>query len=173
MDFDNYEDIVKYVRNSGKEVLEDVAKQIKEEIFRYIDENLYNAYEPVAYDRTYEYRDSVVVKPLPKRGARLFGFRIELDYSKITPSRSANPNSWNAHMSVTGKDVSKYIPKWIDQGTTGGLYPRTGIHLFDFIERLFNDKDILVRRINNKFGDGAGKELGGFTFSFRFNLDRL
>lgn len=51
-----------------KEALKEVSLQIKKDIEDYIDENIYNAYEPLVYERTRKLFESVEVTPVKKVG---------------------------------------------------------------------------------------------------------
>jgi len=171
MEFNNYDEILKYVNESGKEILNDVAYSIKEDIVKYIDENLYNAYDPRYYDRTYSFRECIEVEVLPKSKSRIYGFKIIFNTDKLAVVSASKPGYWNSHMSKSKERVAKYVPKWLDEGVNTPYFQREGIDLTGYIRKLFNDDDTFVRKLSKKYGEHSGTT--SFNVGFKFNLDRM
>lgn len=115
------------------DIFDNLRNRISEICIRVVKDNLlkkvYWNYVPqgdYSYDRTYELMDSVTVGNF-NIGYKYATFDVFMDTSKINPYQTEG-SSWNQHADVDGDDMSEYIPMWIEEGTTGGLWKRDGAH---------------------------------------------
>lgn len=134
--------MLQYAERHMKFALEEVAKIVEEEIKDYIKHNLYDAYSPTHYTRTYDYINSLTVGKVKKEGS---GYTIEIffDTDKIYPQPPDGVGRWSRHSSITsynnggsGDDVSDMIPIWIEYGTSGSLWDRDGIYSMENTKKI-------------------------------------
>jgi len=126
--FYNYNSLFKYINNQLKFSIQEVGKLIKEEVKKYIQNNLYDTYTPLYYQRTMNYLESITVS---KVNSNSKGYVVEIyfDTSKIIPNYT--DTKYNQHMDVYGTPKNNYIPLWLEEGTennNGNFFPREGIH---------------------------------------------
>lgn len=112
-DFDDVNKLFAHLKNSLEDSLEnDVADEMEYEAKFQIELDIYDAYQPTVYQRTYQLRDSITSK-LNKNDKSL-SLNIFHDATKIIAS------GLNQHKSiVNGDDVSSAIPEIV----TGGKAP--------------------------------------------------
>lgn len=134
--------MLQYAERHVKIALEEVAKVVEEEIKNYVMKNLYNAYEPTHYTRTYDYINSLTVRKARKEGN---GYTVEIffDTDKIYPRAPDEKGRWSRHSSITSynkgrtpDDVSDMIPVWIEYGTNGSLWDRDGIYTMENTKKI-------------------------------------
>lgn len=82
-----------------------------------------------SYQRTMELRNSVTVGNVSV-GYKYVKFEIFMDTDKINGYITGG-DEWNQHASVEGMDVSDYIPLWVEEGTSGGLFDRPAAHYME------------------------------------------
>lgn len=58
--FKSLSDLVRYVENATANSMKEVGEELEEVMKEAIDEEVYNAYDPSEYDRTYQLRDKMV-----------------------------------------------------------------------------------------------------------------
>lgn len=113
--------------------VEDRLMQICIDVVKnHIQKNVYEAYIPqgdYAYDRTFDLYNAVTLTNMVM-GTKYLTFDVQMDSDKINP-QIREGDSWNAHASVEGMDVSEYIPLWIEEGTSGSLWDREGAHYME------------------------------------------
>lgn len=98
---------------------------VKETVEKYINKNIYSTYMPSSYVRTHEFEKAVTV------GERVltntsYTFEVYIDSDKLNSVITPESEDWNQHASVTGEDMTDYIPLWLEEGTEGSLWDRRG-----------------------------------------------
>lgn len=116
-----------YILRYSAEVLENnVSKKVYNIMRIYIDEKLYRTQSPENYQRTYELLNSLTISKIIKKGNNIYEVEVFFDTSKIHPYKSMI--GWNKHMGTVGKsngkDVSRYIPGYMEYGHRGLYYQR-------------------------------------------------
>lgn len=98
-------------------------KHLKEEI----QESVYDRMNPLSYERTRNFLDSVKIEKSTVYSGRIYQNRIVFDYKKIHPQRMAG--TWNRHMDVHGIPFHEgNLVQVLEEGTIGSnsLYERNG-----------------------------------------------
>ena len=123
--FNNYDDLFKYIEKSVHESLIPTADVVLNMVKKFIWENMYEAYSPNYYMRTYEFVNSISIKIKDNKTVEIY-----YDVKKIHAYEDNN-NFWNQHMGWNKKkdghetyDTSTMIPIWIERGTTGSMWDR-------------------------------------------------
>jgi len=131
-DFRDYKSLFKYINQNIKLSLDQVAQQVQQMVKDFIIQELYQNYKPTEYDRTYEFLNSVSVSKVEEITKGKYMVQIYFDTSLIHPYITSS--FWNAHASVTGHNMSSFIPLFLEEGTDfPSLYPREGIHSMETI----------------------------------------
>jgi len=132
----------KTVSSLHAHLVDTITKAITEKIFnicanvvrKNIEDKVYKAYVPhgdFPYQRTFELLNSVSVGNLKIRNKSV-SFDVYMDTSKIHPyPQKIGGRGWNAHADVYFNDVSDFIPLWIEEGTEGSLWDRSGAHYME------------------------------------------
>ncbi len=145
--------VISYVEKHAKFALEEVAKTVEEIIKEYILENLYNAYEPKAYTRTYNYINSLTIDKVKKEGN---GYSVKLffDTAKIFPQPPDDLGRWSRHSSITSyganrmpDDISDMIPLWMEYGVKGSLWDRDGIYSMENAKKTMEETKYHLKKI--------------------------
>lgn len=120
----------KYIITEGMKEISNIIEDAKKISKENIDSEVYS-YSPNTYKRTYNLKNSITSKIDGTEGIIYFDENL-MDY------RSA----------VTGENVNKYVPKWVDQGHSDS----TGIDnmYHNYKGRDFVDKSI--EKIEEKYG---------------------
>lgn len=121
-----------------------LMKYCEKIVQKYLQENVYQAYFPKGehpYDRTMELMNCVTVGNITV-GTKYIRFDIYMDTEKIQPYVTSDNMMWNQHASVTGEDVSDFIPLWIEEGTRGSLWDRDGAHYMEQAYQQLNQGDL-------------------------------
>lgn len=105
------------------------AEQVKREMQNNILDSVYRAYKPKNYNRTYEFYNSVTIYQSNIYNGKIQQYRIGFDKNKMRPRIVRG--SWNIHADVYGKNQSANIPRWLDEGTSNGLFERDGANFID------------------------------------------
>lgn len=117
-----------YIKNVVKQSIQTIAEDVREEVYEEVSDKLLNNHSGgngyYAYQHTFEVLESIC-EPKVKYVNNTVEVEIYYDTDKIQPHYVDN-SFWNQHMSITGEDVSEILPLWLEEGTTGGLYPREG-----------------------------------------------
>lgn len=103
-------ELMNQVKKSVMSASEDLAENIEYTLKDRVDKDVYDAYEPKKYERTYELRDSIT-----KDASILSDNTIEVGASHKTDL--ILPHGVNQHVSImTGNDVSAFIPNIVQDG---------------------------------------------------------
>ena len=86
--YDSIESLYRDLEKEVKTELRVIARKIKADIDKYIDDNIYNAYEPFIYERTKELGKSCKVTPVQNIGGEWY---IEV---YIKEEVHKNPSNW-------------------------------------------------------------------------------
>ena len=125
------------VSSLQRHLADSVARGIRERLYQLcedvvkknIQKKVYDAYTPSGehpYQRTYELLNSVDISDV-RIGSKYADFEVFMNHENIG-AYETGVNEWNQHADVYGLDMSQYIPKWIEEGTNGGLFPRGGAY---------------------------------------------
>jgi predicted RNA binding protein YcfA (HicA-like mRNA interferase family) len=129
---------MRYAKRTTRYPLEQVARKIEDILKQYIMDEWYGRMNPEDYSRTYNFVNSISVKPTQEIKD---GWMVEIyfDNEKIFPEYADEDRTWNKHMSVYGEDVSDYIPEWIERGNNSPIYNYKGVHMmqntFEYCEK--------------------------------------
>lgn len=105
------------------------AEQIKREMQNNILDSVYRSYKPKNYNRTYEFYNSVTIYEGNIYRGKIQQYRIGFDKNKMRP-RIVERN-WNIHADINGRTQSANIARWLDEGTSSGLFTRDGAHFIE------------------------------------------
>ena len=86
--YDSIESLYRDLEKEVKTELSVIAKKIKADIDKYIEDNIYNAYEPFIYERTKELAKSCKITPVQNVGGEWY---IEV---YIEEEVHKNPSNW-------------------------------------------------------------------------------
>lgn len=86
--YDSIESLYRDIEKEVKTELSVIAKKIKADIDKYIEDNIYNAYEPFIYERTKELAKSCKITPVQNIGGEWY---IEV---YIEEEVHKNPSNW-------------------------------------------------------------------------------
>ena len=86
--YDSIESLYRDLEKEVKTELSVIAKKIKADIDKYIEDNIYNAYEPFIYERTKELAKSCKITPVQNIGGEWY---IEV---YIEEEVHKNPSNW-------------------------------------------------------------------------------
>lgn len=130
--FKNINQLNAYLNKQLESVLLQVGQEVKKIIEGYIQDRLYDSYQPFQYSRTYDFLNSLTVKkPYPLNGG--YAVEVYFDTDKIRQA-IVEDSKWNQHMSYDGSDtwngvkVNKLIPYFMEYGVEGSLWDRDGIY---------------------------------------------
>ena len=145
----------KQVQDSLRLISLEVEKMMKD----YIIKALYNAYQPKDYLRSMNYINSLTIRKVSKNSAGELETEIFFDPDKIF-SREMEGEYWNQHMSVNGdtswggRQISEWIPIFIERGVSGSLWDRDGIEVVDTILKELNSnsryKTMMMNQLRRK-----------------------
>lgn len=127
MEFNSLESLFNHIDKAIEEELISTAKMVKKDVQDFIRDAIYynDAHE---YIRSGEFLGSVSVRVIDKNTVQIY-YNTDLINPRPDPTGTGK---WNQHMDrYKLEDMSENIPKWIELGTKGGLYPREGIHAMD------------------------------------------
>jgi hypothetical protein len=147
--FDSISALMKHIENEVILSLKIVAEDIRQIIKDYVEKEVYQAYTPHEYSRTYELLNSLEISEIKKIG-NVFSFDIFFNPDKI--GMYDTRDKWNQHKSVYGYEtwhgmkLNELIPWFIENGTEGGLWDRDGIYAMEYVkERLENTNEHLKK----------------------------
>ncbi len=147
--------LVASVERGIRERLYEICVQVVQEN---VQKKVYDSYTPQGdypYQRTFELLNSVDISEV-KVGSKYAEFEVYMNTDLINAYQTSE-NEWNQHADVYGLDMSQYIPKWIEEGTGGGLFPRGGSYYMS---------DSFVDLTDGRLG----KSLGGHLRSEGWNV---
>lgn len=122
--FKNLSDYYDYIDKSLKKAMKDIGEEVKLELQDYIWENWYKTYNPKEYERTFDFLNCVTFNVGKSNGK--YVAIVYYDTSKIKAEYNEY-SYWNNHMSLSGEDVSEYIPRWIEKGQKSHVYSYNGV----------------------------------------------
>lgn len=135
MNADSIAELMQYIEMAVEDTVELTANDIKRRVQEYIKKELYESYNPTYYVRTYDFINSVIHTE-PKKTRTGWTVDIKFDTSKITPNDRPAPE-YNQHKSFRKKgrsrDMSKHIPKFIEEGTNNPYYSHKGINSMETV----------------------------------------
>lgn len=102
----------KYIISNSQEGMSIVGEKVKEVLREYVQNDVYDSYEPTKYKRTYELIDSITVKVVGTVGDSIM---VEVYFDEDKMSHTTLFGDDNLGVEV-GDNV--YIPKWVDEGYT-------------------------------------------------------
>lgn len=127
--FKDLNSLFRYINKNVSKSLEQVGLEVEEIIKDYIMENLYNEYSPTSYTRSFDFINSLRISKVTPSSNGGYEVKLYFDTDAIHPRDADGENRWSGHQSITnGEDVSELIPLWIEEGVTGSLWDRDGIH---------------------------------------------
>lgn len=143
-----------------EETLEKVTKEVEEELTEYVMKKWYASYTPKQYYRTMEYINSITRIKANMAENGYIETEVFFDTDKIHPY-IREKGELNAHASVSGADVSKRIPEWIENGNPSIIgrhdaASKEGIKTVEHLQEWVN------KNINKKFKQELRKY--GLTF---------
>ena len=150
-DFRDFKSLEKYLQRELQNNLNEIIKEIKEDVKEYIMENLYNAYDPNQYERSFEFLESVSVYKARQTESGISAI-VYFDTDKINAVGMSG--RFNQHMSVDGKDVSDYIPQWLEEGTQArrnNIFPRDGIYSMENVKKDWELNGKHVKKLQQLF----------------------
>jgi hypothetical protein len=126
--FNSIEAALKYIEANLPINLNKMAEEIKSILRNNVRVLWYERdFTPTHYTRTMELIDCISVKKAVKIG-NAYQVKIYFDTNLINPYPSEN-GEWSKHESITdGRDVSQYIPSFIEYGQNSPLFPYDGVH---------------------------------------------
>ena len=152
VNINNREELDMFLRLTAQDIMNNLIKEIKEYLKKYVQDNLYNKYSPSDYDTTYQFIDSIS-SDIKVSGSEYNGV-VFFDTTKIYP-KATEPGRWNQHMGTIG--LSEGIPfdgeDFIKQMEEYGRYtndPTTnlkGIHMIRETKRALSDGQIAAMLI--------------------------
>ncbi len=89
-----------------------IALQVQEALKFYVMKDVYNAYTPKEYERTYELLDSISFKVIGNNGGKI-QIEVYFDPDKMSHTTILGDGSLGLE---AGDNV--YIPRWVDEGHT-------------------------------------------------------
>ena len=93
MEFKSLKDMQNYIASQMKEVAKkELSKVVFTEIKKFVKQNVYTAYHPSQYDRTYQLLNSVTIGELESSGKSII-CSVYFDPNKIKPV--STDNFWN------------------------------------------------------------------------------
>ena len=128
MEFKSLKDMQNYIASQMKEVAKkELSKVVFTELKKFVKQNVYSAYNPSQYDRTYQLLNSVTIGELESSGKSIV-CSVYFDPNKIKPAFA--DNFWNQHRSVFDYDTDKkhnapineMIPYYMNYGTDSPVY---------------------------------------------------
>lgn len=126
--FKDLNSLFRYINKNIATSLREVALEVEQIIKDYIMKELYNSYSPTSYTRTYDFVNSLRVSKVIPDGN---GYSVQLyfDTDAIYSRDSDGAGRWSSHQNITdGTDQSKNIPLFLEEGVSGSLWDRDGIH---------------------------------------------
>jgi hypothetical protein len=148
--FNNLDALYKYLENDIVFSLGMVAEDIKKILRDYIEENVYKAYSPYEYDRTYELLNCLDISPIKKIGD-IYSFSIFFNTDKIGMYNT--DDRWNQHKSVFGYEtwhgmpINELIPWFIENGTENSVWDRKGIYSIEYVKERLEKTDEHLKMI--------------------------
>lgn len=144
-----YKDLDGYLRSRINDAVMSCAKIAEIKLKDDIMSKLYNEYNPKEYQRTYDFLESVSLKPIVGK-KNTINVMIYYDTSKIIPNFVED--NWNQHEDIWGIDVHEFIPLWLEFGTKNSLWDREGIYAMEGLEIYLRDryKDMLKKELERK-----------------------
>lgn len=128
----------KYIIQEGmkevKNATEDAERLLKENV----DSQVYSVYTPNTYRRTHALKSSIKNK-IDKTGGMVYFDENEMDYTSA----------------VTGENVNKYVPKWVDQGHKDS----SGIDNMHHTYKGRNFIDKTIKELEQKYGKDCAKKI--------------
>lgn len=115
--FKSLKELAKYMNEKAlPKAMDGVGEKCKNIVKNRIDEDVYEKYTPVEYDRSYELRNSIIsTEPTNNNGTITVEVKHDTNLINATPP--------NQHMSVVDQsDVSSHLPKWINDGNIGHVF---------------------------------------------------
>lgn len=129
--FSNTNQLKKYMDKMSREGLEYCAWRAENMLRKLLEDRLYDLYDPIMYDRTFELLNSISHSDIIKLNNGTYCVEIYYDVSKIRSyprTTGGLTYNWGQHTSFNNEDVSRWIPKWIELGTDNKYYSHEGTH---------------------------------------------
>jgi hypothetical protein len=114
MEITNWGVLEAYIENAVKDVLREIGEKVNQRLRDMINHDVYDAYQPEEYERTYQLRESVTTSDIEKN---VDGYKVEIyhDTSKIFYNKDKVQHGSN-------KDISKWIPEIIAFNLSGDAF---------------------------------------------------
>lgn len=117
-----------------KDAMDRVGKTVMLELADYVWDNWYKANNPIEYNRTFEFIESIT-KTSAKFVNGGFQVKVYFDSNKIK-AKYDEYSGWNQHMSLSQEDVSNAVVGWIEYGNNPSgsskiPYEYEGIHMIE------------------------------------------
>lgn len=148
--FKNLNDLFKHIENDIVLSLGVVAEDIRKILRDYIEKEVYKAYSPFEYDRSYELLNCLDITDVKKIGNK-YSFSIYFNTDKI--NMSDVDGFWNQHKSVYeyetwhGMPINELIPWFIESGTKNSVWDRKGINSIEYVKERLERTDEHLRTI--------------------------
>lgn len=131
-DFKSIADLEKYLLGIMEESMEDVGEHAEKIVSERVQKDVYDAYDPSYYDRTYQLKNSLQHNTFVKKRAKEVYSKINHNFRQI---RASKP--WTHHSIVQDynpQNYAKWIPVTVHDGTTGLImaHPEGRPHLRAF-----------------------------------------
>ena len=124
--FQTLNDYCNYVNKQLEKCMDEVGRQMKVEVQNLIFEKIYRTRNPKEYERTFNFLNSIQYKFTNNNGK----FQVEVYYDTDLIKAEYNEYSyWNQHMSLSGEDVSKDIPYYMEYGNKSPIYSYEGAYI--------------------------------------------
>ena len=134
--YNSIESLYKDIENDIKKELRVIAVKIKADIDKYIEDNIYNAYEPFIYERTKELAKSCKITPVQNVGGEWY---IEI---YILDETHKNPSNWSDEQRTFGE-----IIEFFENGEASW---RNGkVETISLAERTWADMGKALRELQN------------------------
>lgn len=120
-----HEQIGKIVRKQDlklKAIADKVMAETKEELIRELNDDFYETYSPLDYERSYDLIQAVDGR-ITKNGVADYTIEVFFDESKIHPRSRAG---WSAHMGFDGKPFVHGLIEALEDGFKSPYNPRYG-----------------------------------------------
>ena len=136
--FQTLNDYCNYVNKQLEKCMDEVGRQLKNEMANYIFEKVYRTRTPKEYERTFQILDSITYK-LEKQGNGSYAVRVGYDTNLITP-KYEDSSFFNVHMSLSGEDMSDITPYFIEKGNGVNPYKHyDGVNALEFMCKYMED----------------------------------
>lgn len=130
--FKNIESLQKFIKDKCKSGMNDVGKKVQESLKFFVLKNVYCAFTPEEYQRTYQLLESISFKLLQSNKNQI---TVDIYFDK---SKMQHTTLFGSEKLAISPNSNVYIPKWVDEGKTWDkpFHPRGGGH---FMKDTLND----------------------------------